>query len=174
MFLHFCQQESHIHGQGKQLVTPADIIVTQLQGTGDVIFLRVFKDSTHRLGITCGGLTFHGRALTLIAHEEIKLQIRRKELLIIRMLTEIQIYHMPEMPAGKINNTAGLAALADSLHHKRLVRGIVQLRLEYIFYLTPIHYNTFSYRLSYSFSTFSYRLLVQGYTFSTKPPNVFL
>jgi hypothetical protein len=37
------------------------------------------------------------------------------------MFTEIQIYHMFEMPVGKIHNAAGLATLADSLHYERLV-----------------------------------------------------
>ena len=86
------------------------------------------------------------------------------------MFTEIQIYYMFEMLVSKINDTAGLAALTDALHHKRLVRGIAQPRLEYVFYLTPEHCYTFSYRLSQSARTFSCRLSVQSYTFSMKLP----
>ena len=33
---------------------------------------------------------------------------------------------MFEMLMGKINDTAGFTTLADALHHKRLVRRIIQ------------------------------------------------
>ena len=56
------------------------------------------------------------------AHDDgVHFQIRREEFLVVRMLTEIQIYHMLEMLFGKVHHTAGLAALADSFHNQWLV-----------------------------------------------------
>ena len=69
------------------------------------------------------------------------------------------------MLLGKVHHTAGLAALADSFHNQWLVRGVIQPRLEYVFYLSFIHKHTFSYRLSRPINTFSYRLSVQRYTY---------
>ena len=43
------------------------------------------------------------------------------------------------MLVGKINHTACLSTLADSLHYHRLVRGRIHPCLKYRFYLPYIH-----------------------------------
>ena len=63
------------------------------------------------------------------------------------MLPKIQIYNMLEMSAGEIHHAAGLAALAHSLYNQRLVRGVIQPGLEYIFNPSLIHIHTFLCRL---------------------------
>ena len=73
---------------------------------------------------------------------------------------------MLEMLCGKVHHATGLATLAHTFHDQRLVRGIIQPRLEYVFYLSLIHKYTFSCRLFRVFHTFSYRLLAKIYTFS--------
>ncbi len=37
-----------------------------------MVFLREFQDCTHRLRISCCGLTFYGNTFAFIAHKEIK------------------------------------------------------------------------------------------------------
>ncbi len=95
------------------------------------------------------------------------------ELLIVRMLSEIEIYHMFEISVGKIHDTTGFATLTDSLHNKRFVRGVVKPRLEDFFYFTFIHHNTFFMQIFRTLYTFSARLFRVFYTFSTRLFRVF-
>lgn len=37
-----------------------------------MVFIREFQDCTHRLRISCCGLTFYGNTFAFIAHKEIK------------------------------------------------------------------------------------------------------
>ena len=51
---------------------PSYVVVTQFQGTCDMVFLRVILYGAHGLGIACGGLALHRRTFPLVAHEEIE------------------------------------------------------------------------------------------------------
>ena len=67
------EQECHIQGQCEQAVVSSHIVIAELDGMGNVVFLRMPQYRAQRLGIARRGLTFHRHALSLVADEEVKL-----------------------------------------------------------------------------------------------------
>ena len=55
------------------MVTVPDIVVSKFETTHYMVFLWMFQNGSHGLGITAGGLAFYRGTLTLIAYKEIEL-----------------------------------------------------------------------------------------------------